>query len=70
MKAVCDGWYNATIPDTGGKNVKTAFTNGSDWDANGWINGKGNGYWGDGDTLAVTGGQSIADVTPNCVARQ
>lgn len=28
------------------------------------------GYWGDGDTLAVTGGQSIADVTPNCVARQ
>ena len=26
MKSVCDGWYNATIPDTGGKNVKTAFT--------------------------------------------
>lgn len=70
MKSVCDGWYNATIPDTGGKNVKTAFTNGSDWDANGWTNGKGNGYWGDGDTLAVTGGQSIADVTPNCVAGQ
>ncbi|KAB8288003.1 alpha-amylase [Bifidobacterium ramosum] len=70
MKAACDGWYSVTIPDTGGAKVKTAFTNGSDWDANGWTNGKGNGYWGTGDTLAVAAGQVIADVTPNCVAKE
>ena len=70
MTSACSGWYKFTIPDTGGAKVKTAFTNGSAWDANGWTNGKGNGYWGNGDTLAVVTGQAIADVTPNCVAKQ
>ncbi|WP_160268271.1 hypothetical protein, partial [Bifidobacterium biavatii] len=65
MTESCDGWYSYKIADTNGAKVKVVFTDGSNnWD------GYPNGYWGIGDTLAVSDGQVIADVTPNCIVKQ
>ncbi|KFI49647.1 Ig-like domain-containing protein [Bifidobacterium biavatii] len=66
MTATCGGWMKFMIPDTQGYKVKTAFSNGAGtWD----LNSDGNGYWGTGDTLTVTGRQVIANVTPNCISK-
>ena len=61
LKAACGGWYKLTVPDTKGAEVSIAFTNGSKWDSNGGKN-----YIGAGDSMAVSGGQVVSDVTPNC----
>ena len=66
MSKACDGWWKLTIPDTKGARVKVSFTNGKDWDGNGWGGSSYNGYWASGDSMAVAGGQVIGDVTPNC----
>ncbi|WP_276310677.1 Ig-like domain-containing protein [Bifidobacterium sp. SO1] len=72
LSASCDGWYTYKIEDTGGAKVKLVFTDGPNkhTDNNGSTNGQSNGYWGSGDTLAVSEGQVIADVTPNCAIKQ
>ncbi|MBW3079557.1 hypothetical protein, partial [Bifidobacterium simiiventris] len=64
--------YTYKIEDTGGTKVKLVFTDGPNkhTDNNGSTNGQSNGYWGSGDTLAVSEGQVIADVTPNCAIKQ
>ena len=61
MSKACGGWYRYTIADTKGSRVRVTFTDGKSWDS-----AKGNGYWASGDSMAVSGGQVIADVTPNC----
>ena len=67
MSEACDGWWKLTVPDTKGARVKASFTNGRDWDGNGKkADGSLNGYWASGDSMAVSGGQVIGDVTPNC----
>lgn len=62
MTATCSGWYKITVPDTGGEQVRMAFGYGSTWD-----NQSGKDYYVSGDSVAVSGGQLVADVTPNCV---
>ena len=61
LEKSCGGWYSLTVPDTEGARVSFAFTNGSRWDSNGGKN-----YIAAGDTMAVSGGQVVPDVTPNC----
>jgi alpha-amylase len=61
LEKSCGGWYSLTVPDTEGARVSIAFTNGSMWDSNGGKN-----YIAAGDTMAVSGGQVVPDVTPNC----
>ena len=61
LEKSCGGWYSLTVPDTEGARVSIAFTNGSKWDSNGGKN-----YIGAGDSMAVSGGQVVSDVTPNC----
>ena len=62
MVQACDGWWKVTVPDTKGAQTGLAFTSdGKSFDNNG-----GKLYRAKGDSIAVSGGQSIADVTPNC----
>ena len=62
MTQACDGWWKVTVPDTKGAQTGLAFAlDGKSSDNNG-----GKLYVAKGGTLAVAGGQSIADVTPNC----
>ena len=61
LEKSCGGWYKLTVPDTEGAKVSIAFTNGSKWDSNGGKN-----YIAAGETMAVSGGQVVPDVTPNC----
>ena len=64
MAKACDGWMKATIPDSKGARVGVAFTP----DDSKWDNNAGKLYQASGSTVAVSGGQVIGDVTPNCVA--
>lgn len=59
-----DGWYRYTIPDAAGGQVRMAFTDGKAWD-----NNSGKDYFASGDSVAVSGGQVITDVTPNCAVK-
>ena len=62
MTQTCDGWWKVTVPDTKGAQTGLAFAlDGKSSDNNG-----GKLYVAKGGTLAVAGGQSIPDVTPNC----
>ena len=62
MVQACDGWWKVTVPDTKGAQTGLAFAlDGKSSDNNG-----GKLYVAKGDSIAVSGGQSIADVTPNC----
>ena len=62
MVQACDGWWKVTVPDTKGAQTGLAFAlDGKSSDNNG-----GKLYVAKGGTLAVAGGQSIPDVTPNC----
>lgn len=64
MTKACDGWMKATIPDSKGARVGVAFTS----DDSKWDNNAGKLYQASGSTMAVSGGQVIGDVTPNCAA--
>ncbi len=64
MTKACDGWMKATIPDSKGARVGVAFTP----DDSKWDNNAGKLYQASGSTMAVSGGQVIGDVTPNCAA--
>ena len=61
MTKSCDGWWKVTVPDTKGAQTGLAFAPDGVLD-----NNSGKLYKAKGDTLAVTGGQYIPDVTPNC----
>ena len=62
MVQACDGWWKVTVPDTKGAQTGLAFTSdGKSFDNNG-----GKLYRAKGDSIAVSGGQYIPDVTPNC----
>ena len=61
MDKVKDGWYRLTIPDTKGSRVAVTFTDMKRLDNNANRN-----YVVSGGSMAVSGGQVIGDVTPNC----
>ena len=63
MTKACGGWWKATVPSAGSTKVGLSFSYGSTTDGNG-----GKLYDVKGESAAVSGGQAVTDVTPNCVA--
>ena len=62
MTQACGGWWKATVPSAGSTKVGLSFSYGSTTDDNG-----GKLYDVKGESAAVSGGQAVTDVTPNCV---
>ncbi|WP_425622812.1 RICIN domain-containing protein [Bifidobacterium adolescentis] len=62
MTKACGGWWKATVPSAGSTKVGLSFSYGSTSDDNG-----GKLYDVKGESAAVSGGQAVTDVTPNCV---
>ena len=62
MTKACGGWWKATVPSAGSTKVGLSFSYGSTTDDNG-----GKLYDVKGESAAVSGGQAVTDVTPNCV---
>ena len=62
MTQACGGWWKATVPAAGSTRVGLSFSYGSTTDDNG-----GKLYDVKGESAAVSGGQAVTDVTPNCV---
>ena len=63
MTEACGGWWKATVPSAGSVKTGLSFSYGSATDDNG-----GKLYDVKGESAAVSGGQAVTDVTPNCVA--
>ena len=63
MTKACGGWWKATVPSAGSTKVGLSFSYGSTSDDNG-----GKLYDVKGESAAVSGGQAVTDVTPNCAA--
>ena len=63
MTKACGGWWKATVPSAGSVKTGLSFSYGSTTDDNG-----GKLYDVKGESAAVSGGQAVTDVTPNCVA--
>lgn len=63
MTKACGGWWKATVPSAGSVKTGLSFSYGSTSDDNG-----GKLYDVKGESAAVSGGQAVTDVTPNCVA--
>ena len=63
MTKACGGWWKATVPSAGSVKTGLSFSYGSTTDDNG-----GRLYDVKGESAAVSGGQAVTDVTPNCVA--
>ncbi|KAB5915913.1 starch-binding protein, partial [Bifidobacterium adolescentis] len=63
MTKACGGWWKATVPSAGSVKTGLSFSYGSTSDDNG-----GRLYDVKGESAAVSGGQAVTDVTPNCVA--
>ena len=61
MTQACGGWWKATVPSAGSTRVGLSFSYGSATDDNG-----GKLYDVKGESAAVSGGQMVTDVTPNC----
>ena len=61
MTQACGGWWKATVPSAGSTRVGLSFSYGSATDDNG-----GKLYDVKGESAAVSGGQAVTDVTPNC----
>ena len=61
MTKACGGWWKATVPSAGSTKVGLSFSYGSTSDDNG-----GKLYDVKGESAAVSGGQAVTDVTPNC----
>ena len=61
MTQACGGWWKATVPSAGSTKVGLSFSYGSTTDDNG-----GKLYDVKGESAAVSGGQAVTDVTPNC----
>ena len=61
MTQACGGWWKATVPAAGSTRVGLSFSYGSTTDDNG-----GKLYDVKGESAAVSGGQAVTDVTPNC----
>ena len=61
MTQACGGWWKATVPSAGSTRVGLSFSYGSTTDDNG-----GKLYDVKGESAAVSGGQAVTDVTPNC----
>lgn len=62
MTQACGGWWKATVPAAGSTRTGLSFSYGSATDDNG-----GKLYDVKGESAAVSGGQAVTDVTPNCV---
>ncbi len=62
MTQACGGWWKATVPAAGSTRTGLSFSYGSTTDDNG-----GKLYDVKGESAAVSGGQAVTDVTPNCV---
>ncbi|MEO5392355.1 hypothetical protein ABG818_10940, partial [Bifidobacterium adolescentis] len=63
MTKACGGWWKASVPSAGSVKTGLSFSYGSVTDDNG-----GKLYDVKGESAAVSGGQAITDITPNCVA--
>ena len=63
MTKACGGWWKATVPAAGSTRTGLSFSYGSTTDDNG-----GKLYDVKGESAAVSGGQAVTDVTPNCAA--
>ena len=61
MTQACGGWWKATVPAAGSTRTGLSFSYGSATDDNG-----GKLYDVKGESAAVSGGQAVTDVTPNC----
>ena len=61
MTKACGGWWKATVPSAGSVKTGLSFSYGSATDDNG-----GKLYDVKGESAAVSGGQAVTDVTPNC----
>ena len=61
MTQACGGWWKATVPSAGSTKVGLSFSYGFTTDDNG-----GKLYDVKGESAAVSGGQAVTDVTPNC----
>ena len=61
MTQACGGWWKATVPSAGSTKVGLSFSYGSTTDDNG-----GKLYDVKGESAAVSGGQAVTDVAPNC----
>ena len=70
MSLECGGWYSASVQGPSSAKFKLAFEVNGVMDNNGVVNGVTVGYVGSGSTIAVTNGNVISEVTPECkVAR-
>lgn len=63
MEKACGGWWKAAVPAAGSARTSLSFSYGSVSDDNG-----GKLYDVKGGSAAVSGGQAVTDVQPNCVA--
>jgi alpha-amylase len=66
MSLECGGWYSASVQAPSSAKIKTAFEVNGVMDNNGVVNGVTVGYVGSGDSIAVSNGNVISDVTPGC----
>mgnify|MGYP002737670830 CR=1 FL=1 len=61
MTKACGGWWKATVPSAGSVKTGLSFSYGSTTDDNG-----GRLYDVKGESAAVSGGQAVTGITPNC----
>ena len=61
MTKACGGWWKATVPSAGSVKTGLSFSYGSTTDDNG-----GRLYDVEGESAAVSGGQAVTGITPNC----
>ena len=66
MSMACDGWYSASVQAPASAKLKLVFEVNGVMDNNGVTNGVTNGYIGSGSTIAVSNGNILSGVVPNC----
>ena len=70
MSLACDGWYSASVQASASAKLKLVFEVNGVMDNNGMTNGVTNGYVGSGSTIAVSNGNVLTGVIPNCAVRK
>ena len=70
MSLACDGWYSASVQAPASAKLKLVFEVNGVMDNNGMTNGVTNGYVGSGSTIAVSNGNILTGVIPNCAVRK
>ncbi len=70
MSMACDGWYSTSVQAPASAKLKLVFEVNGVMDNNGVTNGVTNGYIGSGSTIAVSNGNVLSGVIPNCAVRK